>query len=140
MPMKRETKLWVRKHALMALRAIVWHIDEWIQRQEVNLRERIEPPGVPVCVPLEPARIARQEKASVSCPVPFPEDEFLRHRVRGRIPRSGEPQRATQTFEQWEMRKSGMRPITKHVNHRRHRRTAAEFDTAIAQRAKEYVQ
>jgi len=40
--MKPETKLWIRKRALMALRAMLWHADEWLHRQEVKLREEIQ--------------------------------------------------------------------------------------------------
>lgn len=39
--MRRETKLWLRKKTLMALRALIWHADEWLHSQEVKLRETI---------------------------------------------------------------------------------------------------
>ena len=39
--MKRTTKLWIRKRALMLLRAIVWRVDEWLHRQELVLRDEI---------------------------------------------------------------------------------------------------
>lgn len=109
--MKAETKLWLRKRALMALRSIVWHVDEWIQRQEVSLREELAAMQAPAQRAERP-RVLRAPAAIVK----------------------------TETFEQWEMRKSGVRPVAKDLHHRRHRHTAAEFDQEIAQRAKEYVQ
>jgi hypothetical protein len=39
--MKRETKLWIRKRALMTLRAIVWRTDDWLHGAEVRLREEL---------------------------------------------------------------------------------------------------
>jgi hypothetical protein len=87
--MKTETKLWLRKKTLMALRALLWHADEWLHAREVRLRDELSVP-----VPLEPPRTAGSQKPTVSCPYPFPADELLRHRIRGRLPRGGEPQRA----------------------------------------------
>lgn len=37
--MTPETKLKLRKWALMALRSIVWNVDEWLHAQELQLRE-----------------------------------------------------------------------------------------------------
>lgn len=37
--MKAETKLKLRKWTLMALRSIVWTVDEWLHAQELRLRE-----------------------------------------------------------------------------------------------------
>jgi hypothetical protein len=104
--MKRETKLWLRKHSLMALRAIVWHVDEWIQRQEVALRNDLSPIGMPQAA-------SHHDPASV---------------------RRGE------SFEQWEMRKSGVRPVTKRIHRRRYRPTAAEFDSSVIDRRKDWLQ
>jgi len=36
---KPGTKLALRRRLLMILRAIVWHTDEWLHRQELALRE-----------------------------------------------------------------------------------------------------
>ena len=123
--MKRETKLWLRKRVLMALRVIVWRVDEWLHRQEVRLREEIQAQTqntrlraasqaahLPVRVRVEPARASRPQRASVSSPVPFPSDEFLLDRIRGRVSRSGESQRIKKT------RRRGM--------------TAADFDRRFA--------
>src|ERR1043166_9741017 len=102
--MKTETKLRLRKWARMTLGGIVWRVDEWLHAQEVKYRDEI---SIPVRV--EPAGPTRPQGATVSCPYPFPEDEFMRHRIRGRIPRGRQPKRAAQTS-----RRRGM--------------TAAEFD------------
>ena len=115
--MKRETKLWIRKHALMALRAIVWYVDEWIQRQEVALREDLS------------GRDQVSEKAA-SISEKTDQSQDMPHRAPAR----------PETYEQWEMRKSGVRPITKRVHHRRHRRTAAEFDRSVIDRRKDWLQ
>jgi hypothetical protein len=106
--MKPETKLWLRKQFLMALRSIVWHVDDWLHRQEVKFRDEISVP-----VSLEPPRPARPQGPTVSCPFPFPEDELLRHRVRGRIPRRSQPQLVAKT---------------------RRRTSAADFDLRFAER------
>src|SRR5258708_3721908 len=87
--MTPETKRWLRKKTLMALRAVLWHADEWLHAREVRLRDELSVP-----VPLEPSRPSRPQGPTVSCPYPFPADELLRHRIRGRIPRDREPQRA----------------------------------------------
>lgn len=39
--MTRETKLAIRRRVLSVLRAIVWHVDEWLHRQEIALREEL---------------------------------------------------------------------------------------------------
>ena len=39
--MKPKTKLWLRKKVLMALRAIVWYVDERLHAAEVELRDDI---------------------------------------------------------------------------------------------------
>jgi hypothetical protein len=92
--MKAETKLRLRKWALMTLRAIVWHVDEWLHRQEVRLRDELA--GLSVHLSMESPRPARPQGATVSCPYPFPSDELLRHRIRGRIPLERQPQRSTE--------------------------------------------
>lgn len=106
--MKRETKLLIRKRALMALRAIVWHLDDWVHRQEVKLREELSVP-----VPVEPPSPARPQGPTVSCPFPFPADELVRRGIRGRAARLREPQCAEK-------------------NQRRRGLTAADFDRRFA--------
>lgn len=106
--MKRETKLWLRKRALMVLRAVIWHADEWLHRQEVKFREELS-----VCVPVEPPRPSRPQGPTVSCPYPFPKHELVLCGIRRRIPRGGQPQR-----------------IAKGKSHRG--LTAAEFDLRFA--------
>jgi hypothetical protein len=114
--MKRETKLWLRKHSLMALRAIVWHVDEWIQRQEVALRNDLSPIGMPQAASHhDPASV----RSARTTPVASPRGE---------------------SFEQWEMRKSGVRPVTKRIHRRRYRPTAAEFDSSVIDRRKDWLQ
>jgi hypothetical protein len=126
--MKHETKLWIRsivhrcalaarKRALMALRAIVWHVDEWIQRQEVALREELarwkqnSPKGHAECAGVK----ARSEERAPS----------ISHR---------------ETFEEWELRKSGVRPVTKRIHKRRYRPSATEFDRSVIDRRKDWLQ
>jgi hypothetical protein len=43
--MKPETKLKLRKWALMTLKAIVWSVDEWLHAQELRLRKDLEQLG-----------------------------------------------------------------------------------------------
>jgi hypothetical protein len=87
--MKTKIKLYLRKRALMLLSAIVWHLDDWVHRQQVRLREELSVP-----VPVEPSGPARPQGPTVSCPFPFPADELVRRSIRGRAARLREPQRA----------------------------------------------
>lgn len=105
--MTRETKLALRRRVLSVLRAIVWHADEWLHRQEVALREELS-----LRLPVEPPRPARPQGPTVSCPYPVPTDELLRDSIRGRFPGDRLPQRTTKS--------------------RRRRMTAAEFDLRFA--------
>jgi len=103
--MKRETKLWLRKRALMTLRAIVWRLDEWIHAQETKLREEIELRADPK--QSEPA--GNRDRAATT-------------------PHARQPE----TFKQWEARKSGVAVISKKESRRRERLTAADFDRRFA--------
>jgi len=125
--MKRETKLWLRKHALMALRAIVWHVDEWIQRQEVALREEIED--------LVPRTVACQTERR-------PATAASHRAVLGAEDQRGSAGRKRETFEQWEMRKSGVRLDIKRMRSRTRRRrpNASEFDRSIFEKRKDWLQ
>jgi hypothetical protein len=40
--MSPKTKLWLRKRALMTLRWLIWHADEWLHRQELKFREELQ--------------------------------------------------------------------------------------------------
>ena len=106
--MKRETKLWLRKWALMRLSAIVWRLDDWVHAQQEKLREELSVP-----IRMEKAGPARPQGPTVSCPFPFPADELVRRGIRGRAARLREPQRASKT-------------------QRRRGTTAAEFDLRFA--------
>lgn len=108
----RHLKLWLRRRVLMLLRAIVWHADEWIQRQEVALREECAA-GRALVTPTR----GRGDMAEVFGV--------------GRVP----PQRRD-TFQQWEARRSGIALLSKGAVQSRdgYRRgvSAAEFDARFA--------
>jgi len=131
--MKRETKLWLRKHALMALRAIVWHVDEWIQRQEVALREDLRSPFLWTQSIVRESKQARATFPVIDSRRPERQEES---RVDGTNSRRG----SGETFEQWEMRKSGVRPVTKRIHRRRYRPSASEFDRSIIEKRKDWLQ
>jgi hypothetical protein len=125
--MKRRINLYLKKRALMLLGAIAWHLDDWVHRQEVKLRAELSVP-----VPVEPPGPARPQRPTVSCPFPFPADELLRHRIRGRLSRGGEPQRSAKTtFTEWveEASKPGVAVTV--TNHKR-RVTSSDFDRRFA--------
>jgi hypothetical protein len=105
--MKPETKLALRRRLLMMLRAIVWHADEWLHRQELQLRE---------------------ECAAARAPVTPTRDrgDMVEVFGVGRVP----PQRRIETFQQWEARRSGVAPVAK--KSRRRGLSAAEFDLRFA--------
>jgi hypothetical protein len=92
--MKPETKLAIRRVAIRWARKLLDFLDERLHAEEMRLRDELELARLPIRVPLEPARAARPERATVSCPYPFPSDELLRNRIRGRIPSGGQPERA----------------------------------------------
>ena len=100
------------------LRRLLDWLDEWLHAWEVELRGHVEPFPIQVCV--ESPRAARTQGPTVSCPYPFPEDELLQRRIRGRVPRSRQPQRAAQNHAA-----SVSREGRRHV-------TAADFDRRFA--------
>jgi len=85
--MKPETKLKLRKWALMTLRSIVWSVDEWLHAQELRLREDLEQlSSLPsVNIPRKPrlqfgsgdgaASVKRAGELRASAPIKF--DEWL---------------------------------------------------------------
>lgn len=95
--MKPETKLKLRKWAISTLRAIVWHVDEWIYDQEVKLREEISGRDQ---VSGKVASISEKTDQSQDMP----------HRAPARP--------GTETFEQWELRRN-VAPISKKAARRR---------------------
>lgn len=95
---------WLKKGSLMMLRAIVWRADEWIQRQEVKLREDLS--GAP-------------RELRTKCP-------------RGRVGSNPTPRSNHETFQEWEARISGVTVITKKEARCRRGLTAAEFDRRFA--------
>lgn len=112
--MKPEVNLKLRKWALMTLGAIVWHVDEWLHRQELQLREEIA------------SREATRETGrtgnvvSGSC-------------VQSQVRHTGEPSRTIhqETFLEWEARKSGIAPTPKRQARRRSM-PAKAFDLRFA--------
>lgn len=92
--MKAETKLAIRRWTIRTLRKLIWRADEWIHRQEMALRE--ESHDLSVSISLESAGASGKAGEAVPHFDPFPQDELLRDRVRGRYARSGEPQRRAQ--------------------------------------------
>ena len=82
--MNPKTKLWLRRRLLMTLRAIVWHADEWLHRQELQLREELERAA--------PGRVAIPIAKVGSTPT-----------ARSKV----------ETFQQWEARRSGVAPMAK---------------------------
>ena len=103
--MTPETKRWLRKKTLMALRALLWHADEWLHAREVRLREDLS--GVPRVLP--------------------------RSSPPGRVGSNPTPRSTSETFQQWEARKSGVAVVSK-KEARRQRTTAAGFDLRFSPR------
>jgi hypothetical protein len=85
--MKPETKLALRRRLLMILRAIMWHADEWLHRQELVLREEL--------AAASPRRVAVREGTLVA------------------TPKCAHGPSQPETFLQWEARRSGVAPIAK---------------------------
>jgi len=94
--MKQKIKLWLRRWTIRQLIKLVDRAEERLQQWQVRLRDELQL-RVPVCVPVESPGPARPQGATVSCPYPFPQDEFLRYRVSRRPARRGEPQRAAKS-------------------------------------------
>jgi hypothetical protein len=116
--MNPRLKLWVRRRALMMLRAIVWHADEWLHRQELALREY----SASVDGKSSLARNAIDFHKTLGSRETAP--------VAGPVNRAIRPATVRETFLQWEARKSGVVPIVK--AHRRRCMTAAQFDARFA--------
>jgi hypothetical protein len=110
--MKPETKLWLRKKTLMVLRAIVWHVDEWLHRQEVALRNDLC--GRKTCIETAASVSERPISSGHASPT-----------------KTGRPQ--GETVLQWEARKSGIAVISKKdARRRRERPTSTAFDRRFA--------
>lgn len=105
---KRKFVLWLRKRGLMLLSAMVWHLDDWVHRQQVKLRNELSD-----AVPLRPAPAILRAGSE-------PDRAAARARVH------------FENFEQWEARKSGVAVISKKEARRRGRLTVAEFDRRFA--------
>jgi len=113
-------KLWLRKRALMLLRAIVWRADDWLHRREVALREELVLQNA-VHVSGHREVTGRAELRSAASPVrSFGADSS----------KSAERPVHRESFQQWEARRSGIAVISKKST--RHRMTAAEFDARYA--------
>ena len=96
--MKPETKLKLRKWALMALRSIVWTVDEWLHAQELRLREDLEQLG--------------SARGVVTSLPPKPRPQFGSGDGAASVKRAGElrapaPKIIPLGFEEWEARRSG---------------------------------
>jgi hypothetical protein len=100
--MKPETKLALRRRLLMILRAILWHADEWLHRQELALREELE-------------RVAPARAEKIHSP------------NAGSTPAA---RSKVETFLEWEARRSGVAPVAK--KSRRRGLSAREFDLRFA--------
>jgi hypothetical protein len=92
--MKAETKLALRRWTVRTLRKLFWRADEWIHSQEMALREETHDLSIPL--PLESAGPAGEAGQAVPHFDPFPQDELLLHRVRGRHACGSQPQRPAQ--------------------------------------------
>lgn len=107
--MKDETKLWLRKKFLMTLRSLLWHADEWLHAREVELREDLS------------GRHQVPELAATSTGK-TDQSQDMPHRAPGR----------SETYLQWEARRSGIAVISKKQAREHRRQTAAEFDLRFA--------
>lgn len=110
--MKPETKLWLRKKFLMALRSLIWHADDWLHCQEVSLREEIA---------------SREATRQTGRPGNVVSSSCVQSQAR----HTGEPSRIIhqETFVEWEARKSGVAVISKKEARRRREYTnATAFD------------
>jgi hypothetical protein len=110
--------IWLRKKTLMALRSLLWHADEWLHRREVRLREEISNG--------EPEIRERMEGVGQGAAL----------RVHSLAPKAagapGKPHRPTsmrsETFLQWEARRSGVAVVSKKEARRRRQISASAFD------------
>ena len=117
--MKTETKLWLRKKTLMTLRAIIWRADEWLHRQEVKLREELS---------LQDKQDVPARVTASGCTIGSSESPF-----RGGVG-SAAPARKTETFQQWEARRSGIAVVSNKEARRRRPLSASAFDLRFSQR------
>lgn len=121
--MKIETKLRLQKWALMALRSIVWHVDEWLHRQEVAYRDSVagQHPSV--------QRIDGADARGHASPA-RPDEQST-----PTLPRevtATRPSRRRETFAQWEARRSGIAAVSKKEARRRRGMPVREFDLRFA--------
>jgi hypothetical protein len=104
--MKPETKLAIRKKTLMALRALIWHADEWLHARELKLRDDLASHAVPV----------KQSLPVTDSPAGVSTATVVAHSMgRRRV-----------SFADWEARESGVAVISK--KEARRRSSAADFD------------
>ena len=128
--MKPETKLKLRKWAISALRAVIWHADEWLHRREVKLREEIERSArrpdylAPQLVRRESDALRADTKHS---PVRGCDGSVASHNGR-----RAERSKVTETFPQWEARRSGIAIVSKKDARRRRQTSSSAFDLRFA--------
>ena len=96
-------KLWLRKKTLMALRAIIWHADEWLHAREVKLRKELG--------------FRRAEATPVPAAAGLPTVE------------RSKPRRQPESFQQWEARRSGIAVVSKKEARRRRQTSTSAFDS-----------
>lgn len=117
--MKPETKLKLRKWALMAMRSVVWTVDEWLHTQELRLREDLEQLG--------------SARGVVTSLPPKPRPQFGSGDGAASVKRAGELRApAPASYSEWEARKSGIAVISK-KSARRRGMPARAFDLKFSQ-------
>jgi len=124
--MKDKLKLWLRRWALRTLIKLVDRAEERLQAWQVSLREKL----IDLAAGCNSQASPRQRAGGM----PLSTRETLVARTNGR----------TETWSQWEARKSGVAPIeTKRYRVHHRRRGAADFDArfeAPSPKPKEYLQ
>jgi hypothetical protein len=127
--MKRETKLLLRKKTLMALRALLWHADEWLHRQEVGLREELSGTAPVRVVDSTPRQVGSTPAARSN----FREQLALqaKQRVSERVSGAG----CTIGSLELPLRACAGSTAPAPINRRRRGKTAAEFDLSLASRS-----
>jgi hypothetical protein len=120
--MKPETKLKLRKWALMGLRSIVWSVDEWLHAQELRLREDLEQLG--------------SARGVVTSLPPKPRPQFGSGDGAASVKRAGELRTPAPTnFGEWVERSSRRGTAIVSVKHHRRRGMPARaFDLRFSQR------
>jgi hypothetical protein len=113
--MRPETKLKIRKRVLMALRSIVWTVDEWLHAAELRLQDDLASRHSSLAtVPKSlPAVIRSAAKRGPALSV-------------GAVP-------ARVTFQEWEARKSGVSVSARPRRQRAHG-SSADFDRELRER------